>query len=246
MRSDQLFRIPPVAPSRSVSRRISDHLAQLIADGLLAAGEKLPGETLLARRLGVSRPTLREALGVLEARGLVEVRPRSGTYVASALAAREVSTVAGLAAVDPEKLFELVEIRKVVDPAVAALAAVHRREADLERLHELRDEARGLDAVELMRSRLGGRLYAEFFKTLAQASGNTLFAHLVEWVGRAIDDALPLSRTRLQVRPEVAAKYRAQLETILDAVETGDADAARREMADHLADLDQTLRRLPS
>jgi GntR family transcriptional repressor for pyruvate dehydrogenase complex len=229
-----------------VARRIADHLAKLIADGLLVSGEKLPGETLLARRLGVSRPTLREALGVLEARGLVEVRPRSGTYVASAVADREVSAVAELAAVDPEKLFELVEIRKVVDPAAAALAARNRGPADVERFHALRDAARDLAGEDLVRHREGGRLYAGFFRTLAQATGNTLFAHLVEWVGRAIEDALPSSRARLAGRPEVAVRFRAQLEAILDAVEAGDADRARQSTTDHLEDLDRTLRRAPS
>ena len=86
VKSDQFSKMRGFDANASVSAQVADHLTRLISDGLLAPGDKLPGETVLSRRLGVSRPTLREALGVLAARQLVEVRPRSGKGVGAKLA----------------------------------------------------------------------------------------------------------------------------------------------------------------
>ena len=103
VKSDQFSRIRDLDSKTSVSSQVADHLSRLIADGLLSPGDKLPGETVLSRRLGVSRPTLREALGVLSARGLVEVRPRSGTYVCSVIPNEVVKAIDDLLTVDPAK-----------------------------------------------------------------------------------------------------------------------------------------------
>ena len=111
MKSDQFPKIRSKGQAPNAVSRVAEHLVRLIGDGLLAPGAKLPGETVLARRLGVSRPTLREAISVLKGRGLVEVRPRSGTFVTSALSRQGMDAIEDLLAVDPEKVWDLIEIR---------------------------------------------------------------------------------------------------------------------------------------
>ncbi len=225
-----------------MAQRVAEHLARLIADGTLGPGERLPGEPELARRLGVSRPTLREALGMLHARRLVEVRPRSGTYVASALPAEAVGAVAELVAIDPAKIWELLEIRRLVDGETAALAARRRTPADLARLRELASSVAALDGEALLRDEEGGRAYSRFFAQLARATHNTLLAHLVESIFRTLRAALPYSRARLAAQPAAGATIRTQLLAIMDAVAEGDDRAARERTSAHLAFVERALR----
>ncbi|ADK83412.1 regulatory protein GntR HTH [Desulfarculus baarsii DSM 2075] len=242
MKSDQIDSIGPLEKTPTMSRRVAEYLARLIAGGSLRPGEKLPGETALAQRLGVSRPTLREALGVLRAKGLVEVRPRSGTYVTSALAGGGPSAVGELVAVDPTKIWELLEIRKVVDTAAAALAASRRTPADLIRLAELRQSVRNLGGHSLIRRGEGGKAYARFFAFIAQASHNTLFSHLLSWVSTTLRHLLPYSRDRLAGRPESGPVIMDQIQAIAQAIEDGDPDRARRLTMEHLEYLEKALR----
>ncbi len=244
MKSDQFFGIPPVAPRGTMAQRVAEHLARLIADGTLAPGDRLPGEPELARRLGVSRPTLREALGMLHARRLVEVRPRSGTFVASALPAEAVGAVLELVTVDPTKIWELLEIRRLVDGEVAALAARRRTPSDLARLEELATSVASFAGDALVRREEGGRAYARFFAHLARATHNTLLAHLVESVFRTLRSALPYSRARLASQASAGDTIRTQLLMIMEAVAAGDPDAARACTVTHLDFVERALRGL--
>lgn len=238
----QLSKIKPQERPPSVTRQVAEHLARLIASGTLVPGEKLPGEAVLARRLGVSRPTLREALGMLEGRGLVEIRPRSGTYVRSPAPRDASGPLDDLLQVDASQLWELLEIRKIIDAASAALAARRSTPADLARLREVLRGIAGLDGPQLVEGDHAARVYGRFFALLAQASHNQLFSHLAEALSGMLRDALAYSRTRLAGRPEAAEAIRAQLQGILAAVEAGDGEAARRATVGHLEFVEAQLR----
>ncbi len=222
---------------------MAEHLARLIADGLLAPGDKLPGETLLARRLGVSRPTLREGLGLLRARGLVEVRPRSGTFVTSALSRSATDAIEDLLAVDPAKVWDLIEIRRVVDAGAAALAAERRTAEDLAELRRVVAWVSDLDGPAQLAGREGGRAYGQFFAAVARATHNTLYSHLVESVGRMIRNAFRFSQRRLRESPRAASEIGVQLLAVLEAVEARDPEAARRATVLHLDAVEASLRR---
>src|SRR5512142_3349492 len=112
--------------SRRLYRQIADQITALIEGGEYAAGARLPPERDLARQLGVSRPSVREALIALEVEGLVDVRIGSGIYVlggGDGSAAAEVQ-----AAMGP---FELLRARWVIESECAALAARHAKRAQL-------------------------------------------------------------------------------------------------------------------
>jgi len=219
--------------------RAARELTRRIADGALSPGSKLPGETVLARRLGISRPTLREAIRTLAARGLLEIRPRSGTYVAPALPALAAPAVAAIVAADPARLWELLEVRKVVDTAVAELAARRRTPADLAGLGELaaslRDRA---DAA----AHGQGEVYIRFFSLLVRATHNTLLTHLAEGVVRSLREALPAERLEVLARPRTMAAVAAQLLAVYRAVERGDPETAGHAAAEHLRFLEHALR----
>lgn len=246
MKSDQINSIGPLEKTPTMSRRVADYLSRLIADGTLKPGEKLPGETALAQRLGVSRPTLREALGVLQVKGLLEVRPRSGTYVTSAMDSGSGNVVGELVAVDPTKIWELLEIRRVVDTEAAALAARRRNPADLARLDEIMRSVRDIGGQDLIRRGEGGKAYARFFAFLAHATHNTLYSHLMSWVSSTLRHLLPYSRQRLSNKPETGEAILEHIVAIAKSVQDSDPAAARRLTMEHLDYLEKALREVHS
>lgn len=237
------MRLKPVDRNPRLSQRTAEHLARLVASGAFRPGERLPSESRLARELGVSRPTLREAVGTLEAKGILTVRPRSGVYVAAALGEETESAIQELIGVDPAKIWELLELRKIIDAEGAALAAERRGEADLAALRSLAADALAHDAQNLLRRETGGKAYVAFFTLLAAATHNTLFEHLRKAIDRLVQNALPASRIRLQRFPEAGEAIRVQLLAILEAVEAGAPARARRAVRIHLDYLEEVLRK---
>lgn len=235
--------IRPIERNPKLTRKISEYIAHLIAGGDFRVGERLPSESRLAAMLKVSRPTVREALGALEARGLVEIRPRSGVYVSSAVPEKEQGAMAELVAVDPDKIWELLEIRRIMDSEGAALAAARRNHDDMKRLRDLAREVEAIDSDAFLRREAGGKAYVRFFTLLAAATHNTLYLHMKDTIDRLVRNALPASRMRLARFPEAAGTIKAQLSAILEAIEAGDAGTARRLVVNHLEYLELALRK---
>ena len=118
--------IQSIEPQR-LYRQIAEQLRQLISSGEFAVGARLPAERDLAKQLGVSRPSVREALIALEVEGWVEVRTGSGVYVLDR------STPARADAVAPSEWgpLELIRARRVVEGEIAALAATQAKRKDI-------------------------------------------------------------------------------------------------------------------
>jgi GntR family transcriptional repressor for pyruvate dehydrogenase complex len=105
----------------ALSSRAAEELRRRIVSGGLAAGERLPTEATLMEELGVGRSTLREAVRVLEREGLVRVRQGSGTYVAQPDRASLLAAAFGLT-----EAAHITEVRRVLEPAIARMAALRR------------------------------------------------------------------------------------------------------------------------
>lgn len=151
-------------------RQIADQIAALIEGGEYSAGQRLPPERDLARQLGVSRPSVREALIALEVEGYVEVRVGSGVYVAGKqpAAASELPTDSGP--------FELIRARWVIEGECAALAAKSATRAQVRAMEEALDEmeaARDKGLMPLDADRL-------FHLRIAEATGNSALALAVQ------------------------------------------------------------------
>src|SRR5688572_18921718 len=121
--------------NRRLYRQIADQIAALIERGEYAAGARLPPERDLARQLGVSRPSVREALIALEVEGYVEVRVGSGVYV---LGSRGASSRAALS--EDSGPFELIKARWLIEAECAALAAKHGTRAQVRAIEEALQE----------------------------------------------------------------------------------------------------------
>jgi DNA-binding FadR family transcriptional regulator len=218
--------------SSRLYRQIAEQLRGLIAQGEFAAGARLPAERDLARQLGVSRPSVREALIALEVEGLVEVRTGSGIYVQPARgrngAVRRIATKE----VDGTEWgpLQLMQARELVESEVAALAARHARKPQValiaSALQQMQEE------VEAGVEPRGGD--EAFHAAVAQACGNEVLADTVRSYWDARHGPLFL---RLGAYFENAASWNAALvehAAVLEAIRARDAAAAKAAMQQHL------------
>jgi len=225
--------MPPlqaVEPQR-LYRQIAAQLRTLISQGELAVGSRLPAERDLAQQLGVSRPSVREALIALEVEGWVEVRTGSGIYVldrsspASRVAARQPQIPA-----DEWGPLELIRARRVVEGEIAALAATEARAEHIAAMAQaLARMQRDADADVLPLE--GDR---DFHTTIVEACGNTV---LIETVQRFWDSRRGPLFERLTGYFETLDSWRAAIaehEAILLAIRSRDPAAARLAMHRHM------------
>lgn len=228
----------PAYPDRGLVGRTVQALGRLIVGGALPPGHVLELEALQAD-FDVSRTVIREAIKVLSAKGLTDARPRRGTFVRDrehwALLDPDVLRWRFAEPVEPRLLRDLNEVRLVIEPAGAALAASRRDQAAIADLRAALDE---LDAATTP----DGVTTADirFHRRLLAAAGNELLAQIdvVIDVGLRARDYLVFSSSDSLKDPDVAA-HRA----VVDAVATADADAARQRMIDLLREAAEDVER---
>ena len=227
-------------------RRLSDVVAAALlaetSSGACSPGDRLPPEREMARRFGVSRTVVREAIRALASRGVVSVRPGSGVFVAGAHASAATESLRLLVLGSAELSYERVhEVRETIEVRVAGLAAERASDDDLA---SLREALARLDAA------VTGDDYAradgEFHLVVASLAHNQLFRIILE----AIGDIMTEVRRRVAYVPSARRRVTADHRRIAEAVIRRDAVAAAQAMEEHLAhsrdivrELDRTLGR---
>lgn len=205
-------------------QQIAQQLRQLITSGEFPPGSRLPAERELAALLGVSRPSVREALIALEVEGWVEVRTGSGVYVL-----RDSAQHAAVAATEWGPL-EVIRARRVVEGEVAALAAQVRQTPHLQ----------GMQAAlqSMQADAQAGRAPLEgdraFHLTLAAACGNAVLADTVTQFWDARKGPLFERLGDYFETPDSWRSAIAEHQHVLQALQAGDADAARAAMHHHM------------
>ncbi|BDG60182.1 FadR/GntR family transcriptional regulator [Caldinitratiruptor microaerophilus] len=218
----------------SVSAVIVDRIRQSIESGSLRPGDRLPPERDMARQLGVSRLSVREAIKVLEAMGLVEVRPGDGTFVRRATAENLVDPVLlGHLVEEGTTLAELVEVRMVLEVEMASLAAGRATPEDIEAmesaLRRMEEQiGRGEDFLEADR---------EFHAAVCDATRNAVLARMYE----GIMDLVTHLRRRTWRVPGAPERAVASHRAILDAIRARDPSRARAAMREHMANVRRDL-----
>ena len=217
--------------SSRLYRQIAEQLRGLIAGGEFEPGTRLPAERDLARQLGVSRPSVREALIALEVEGWVEVRTGSGIYVQEPRRrGRGQAQREGNGTGSDWGPLEVMRARELVEAEVAALAARHARKAQVAEmgsaLARMREEAEA--GIE---PRAGDEA---FHNAIAQACGNEVLGDTVRSYWSARHGPI---FSRLGEYFENPASWSAALQEhalVLEAIRARDADGARAAMQQHL------------
>ena len=215
-------------------RRLHEDIVQqfhsLIGQGVLQHGARLPSERLMAEQFKVSRSSVREAIRSLELQGLVVSKRGSGTFINTEDLGSVVALIASTLSLGGETLKEIFEVRHLLEPQIAAVAAQRANEAEVHRLGEILEEQQ--EQVEA--GETGVDADSAFHFALASATHNSALVKVVS----AVEDILRRSRDlSLQEsgRPQRSLDSHRQ---ILKSVRDGDAEAARQAMEHHLTSVE--------
>ena len=129
-------KITPIKKTR-IAEEVADRIRELMLDGTFPAGDPLPSERHLAERFGVSRGSIRDALRTLETIGLVETRHGQGTFPLELSVDRLVAPLASVMSYRADLQDELLDVRRMFEPAVARVAALRATEEDLADLQRI-------------------------------------------------------------------------------------------------------------
>ncbi len=211
-----------IRPKSRLSDDVAKRIEFAIKGGQFLPGVKLPAERNLSRELGVSRPILRQALQILETRGLVDIQHGRGTFVATLK--NEFMQPTEWLHRNREKVVAFYEARMVIEPECAALAA---RRAAVEQLNELhnnvKNSARATNEGDIF-SFIG--LDIEFHSVIARLSGNPHLYHALDQIINPETDA----RQVIHRLPGHLLIAQARHEKVYEAIAARDEQAAREAM----------------
>ncbi len=208
--------------------RVADLLTEEIRSGRLAAGDKLPTEVELVKQLGVSRTVVREAVSRLHSAGLLEPRQGLGVFVMQPrtqpldLSMDESSTKA--------KVLQIVEVRRAMEAEAAALAAERATPGDVQLMRQALQSiddavAKGGDGVDEDLA---------FHRSIAESTGNQVMVATVRYLGEVLRSGIRVTRANEARRRDFIEAVRSEHHAIVDAIEVGDAVAARAAARRHM------------
>jgi DNA-binding FadR family transcriptional regulator len=206
--------------------KTAESINAMIRERNLKAGDRLPSQRELADDLGVSRPSLREALSMLETLGVISVQPGRGVFVAEERSGTSQSATWRFG--DQYALRDVFEVRRAIEGAAAALAVAHMDASDFAAIdmicRELEAAAAARDVVHLAESD------ARFHDLIFARCGNRLFQDLHAQVRRLVMESQQVPMVERGRLAETALEHR----TIADAFRSGDATIVRGAMERHI------------
>ncbi|MEW6668113.1 MAG: FadR/GntR family transcriptional regulator [Thermodesulfobacteriota bacterium] len=225
---------------RKISDEIIEQFKALLNRCELKPGDKLPSERELANLIGVSRPSLREALNVLQAMGLLEILPRRKIVVKSIADKSLHDPLGQFIAQDVNKLFELLEIRSSMEGWAAYQAAERATREDIQDLQAIIET----DQANLDSNTDDAKTDADFHVTLATATHNTLFSHLTASFYHLLWDTQKISREQIFRHMGNRKKIVQQHMRIFRAIRDRDSQRASEEARKHIQFVESELRRV--
>lgn len=223
--------------TRKVYVEIVEQIQNLIKEGKLKAGDMLPPERILAEKLGVSRPPLREAISALEILGIIESRGGKGNFIKNPV--NSTSYARRIRELEKEESpFELLEARKAVETQIAGLAA---EKATLEDIKETEE------ALDRMRNALNDTSRAmecdrEFHVTIAKAAHNSILFQIMNYLADRLKEKLWVNiKKKSWTLPDHPQKYLEEHTEILNAIKNRDSKDACKRMYNHLFGIEKDL-----
>lgn len=222
-----------------LSTSVVHQIEELILRGILRPGERLPPERDLSERLGVSRPSLRDAVATLQEQGLLTTRAGSGIYVADVLGSAFSPALIRLFSEHQDAVFDYIDFRRDLESLTAARAARYGSDTDLQVVQTVFDKM--VLADDRADPEEEARLDAQFHLAIVEASHNVIMLHMV----RSMFDLL---REGVFYNRQVMFRQKTTRKALLDqhrAMNTGlqarDPDAAAAAVRAHMDFVEQAL-----
>ncbi len=216
---------------------IAEHLEQLILEGALRPGEKLAAERELAEKLEVSRPSLREALEKLQARGLIETS-KSGTYVTQFMASLT-EPLAAMLQSNEQALIDYLEYRTLIEGEAARLAATRATDVEREAIRNCLERMRG--AHKLDDPTAEGEVDVDLHLLIYEAAHNLVLLHVMRAFSEMLRGGVFYNRHQLYCRPGVRDVLLEQHLAIGEAVLARQPEQAAEAAANHVRATAATL-----
>lgn len=233
----------PKLQNRFYVPRISDAVAasleRRILEGSLKPGDRLPPERELAIELGVSRPSLREAIQKLASKGMVQSQQGGGTYVTDRLESTFFDPWQEMIGAHPNLREDLLEFRRMIEGQAAEWAAERATEADLTRLAQAFDAMNAAFDADNLETRSIADI--AFHQAIGEASHNALVGHLSAALLRLMHDHIRLNLGELKNIPAANALLKSQHAAINAAIHERRPSAARAAAETHIDFVRETL-----
>ena len=217
--------IQPIKKTR-VAEEVADRIRMLILDGTFPQGQPLPSERVLTAQFGVSRGSIRDAFRMLETIGLLETRHGRGTFPHELTVDRLVAPLASMMTYQQDLQGELLDVRRMFEPALARAAATRMTDEDFADLQRILDAQR-------RKLKTGQSAIVEdtaFHAALARPTRNRVVMSLMA----TLNDLLVESRTLSLKQKGRPAKSIEGHEAVVAALRLRDAEGAARAMSDHI------------
>ena len=211
--------------SSTVVNSVVEKLRQALARGQWRSGDMLPGQRELAEQLGISRPSLREAVTVLETLGLVLALPGKGVLVLDPEAA---ALEPGLDTSAAASLADVLELRYTLEPFIVGLVAQSANSQDVGQLRLTLMDMR--EALEADDSEAGVRAYIAFHEALFALTTNPIFQSVVQQTGNALKQSADMLRNS----PEHLAARLKENEAVVRAIRERNSALASAQMRQHI------------
>lgn len=226
--------------TEKLSLAVVRQIELLILRGILRPGERLPSERELAERMGVSRPSLREAISDLQGQGLLTAKAGSGIYVAEVLGSAFAPALIELFASNETAVFDYLEFRRELEGMAAARAARLGSDTDLAVIDTVyrRMEAAHADRDPTQEAALD----AEFHLSILEASHNVIMLHMMRSMFDLLRQGVFYNRQSMFRQRTVREQLLQQHKAINSALQARDPAAAREAVEAHLGFVEATLR----
>jgi len=232
-----------ITPPR-ISDAVVSQLERLILEGVLKPGDRLPPERELAQKLSVSRPTLREAIVIMQARGLLQARRGGGTFVCDVVAHTLTDPMVHLMKTYPEATFDVLELRHALEEVAAHYAAERATEEDREVLAHRYEVLVSIYDGRNLESITEAEADTEFHMAVADASHNLALVHVMRGLFNLLRDNIAQNLQRLALDAGSRKTIRAQHAAIYRAIVERKPEGAREAAHAHLSYVDLTLHEL--
>lgn len=219
---------------RSLTERVADKIEELITENQLIPGERIPTERELAEALGIGRSTVRESIKILVSRNVLEIRRGTGTFVCDNVGV--VNDPLGFRFINDKKklALDLNQIRGMVEPQIAALAARYADDEDVAGLQKLCDEV----AQQINSSQDYAEKDIEFHTRLADLTDNLVIPKII-----------PIIIQGIRIYVDITGHSRegaanATHQAVVTAIQNHDSQAAKEAMEEHLRENRETIKSL--
>ncbi|WP_417243548.1 FadR/GntR family transcriptional regulator [Celeribacter sp.] len=222
-----------------LSASVVQQIELLILRGILRPGERLPSERDLSERMGVSRPSIREAVATLSDKGLLEAKAGAGIYVANVLGSAFSPALVQLFGAHDEAVFDYIAFRRDMEGLAAERAARFASDTDLRVIQTIFDK---MEAAHPKRNPTDeARLDAEFHLSIIEASHNVIMLHMMRSMFDLLREGVFYNRSIMFKQRTNRAQLLDQHRNINAALQSRDPERARAAVTQHLNYVEMAL-----